>query len=95
MLKLNKKSLDAKWFDYEEGVSFKITPSNRLKDLNFKESLINNIVDWKGIVDENDKPLQCNDENKTLLIGHNILVLNWIAEKLIERDEEVSRLLKN
>jgi hypothetical protein len=95
MLKLNKKALDAKWYEYEEGVSFKLTPPNRLRDMTFSTSLVNNIVDWKGVVGEDDQPLECNEDNKSLLLGHNTKVLNWVAEKLVERDEEVQGLLKN
>lgn len=53
------------------------------------------IVDWKGLTDEDDKPLICDDENKLFLYDYYEDVRNFVFEKIKLLNEKEVKNLKN
>lgn len=55
------------------------------------------IVDWEGIIDDDDKPIECNTENKIKLMNNHIGFSNFIQnclERLNRQSEIYSEYLE-
>jgi hypothetical protein len=48
------------------------------------EIFVNTVVNWKGIIDEKDKPVPCNQETKYNFFQYNLAVANEVLEKAEE-----------
>jgi len=102
MLKLNKKANKEKWFDYDEDIAFLIRPFPLSeKALSPSESNILDIltkiakyslVDWKGVVDENDKPIKCDEENKTFLLNYSEEIIYFICDHAKKMNSDLVKL---
>jgi hypothetical protein len=55
------------------------------------------LLDWDGIVDENDKPLECNTDNKRIVFDFDEDMMLWIATQihLLEGPETKKKLKKS
>lgn len=84
MLKFNKKASEPQWVKYAEDESVEIlikplsmyylkklpTGNIELTSEEFGNLICELIVDWKGIFDEDEKPLPCTKETKLLIADH-------------------------
>jgi len=103
-MKINKKNVEAKWFKFGKGnskVEFLIRPFkfSVMKLDNVAEGMMQQFnyctTDWKGINDENDKPLECNDENKQYLYDYYTDVREFVFEKQEELRTKLNKSLGN
>lgn len=105
MKKINKKQLQGKWIELEDdkSVSFLMRPASIFSMTNKPTEIANidaanywdmfnySCVDWKGVVDDDNKTLECNGENKRLFFDYDqdtIIIL--ISECLMMRPDIVS-----
>lgn len=44
------------------------------------------IIDWKGFTDTEDKPLECNDENKRAVFDFFEDILVWVSSLIMDQD---------
>lgn len=100
-MKVNKKATQEKWFemDSNKDVKFLIRPfpmfmrrydntsDNLSQYKNGKEKFMYCVVDWKGIIDEEDKPLKCNKENKEYIFDFVAPLAIFIVTKISEFDD--------
>jgi len=52
------------------------------------------LVDWQGVVDANDQPLECNEENKALVADHNYDFVNALFDRADQINQEVNQQQK-
>lgn len=101
-MKVNKKAAKQKWveLDTDKDTKFLIQPFPLSRGhyiptddssiyLHMKERFIYCIIDWKGIVDEEDKPLKCNDENKDFIFEYVSQISSFIINKVSEFDKDI------
>lgn len=82
-MKINKSIIKEEWVKYpeDEEVEFLIRPFPSSQGLvppddmegqaHFNWKIFQYcVVDWKGIIGEDDKPLECNDENKKFIFDY-------------------------
>lgn len=48
------------------------------------------LLDWKGLVDENDKDIKCNEENKKVIFDYDQELVAFVLEKSSELREDVT-----
>lgn len=101
-MKINRKLTIEKWEKFDGEVEFLIRrfPFSELSGIDKVGKLLSEqfcycIVDWKGLVDEEDKPLICNDENKLFLYDYYEDVRNFVFEKVKLLDEKEVKETKN
>lgn len=106
MKTINKKTLKGKWYKFPEDKDIEVLvrpfsvfsmtkpPSADATEINitdFYENFAYVLLDWKGIVDEDKKPLKCNDENKKIVYDFIQELSGFVVESSIKmRDEAVS-----
>ena len=102
---INKKLIKEKWYDLDKKVSFKIKPfpisHNILRSIG-KDDTIDiwwkmfdySLIDWKGINDENDKLMECNDENKKFLFDYSQDVMMFVCNKASANNKDIIMLEK-
>ena len=100
-MKINRSIVDARWIDYEEdGVKFKIQPfpmsmgmwlpNSDEEFIEFtKKRFLYCLIDWQGLVDENDEELQCNEETKAFIFDYVQEISLWITGKLAETADSI------
>lgn len=99
MLKLNKNANKEEWFDYDEDVAFLIrpfplseralTPSGTgVIDVFIKQAMYC-LMDWKGVVDENEKTIKCVDENKQFLFDFDEDLVLFVCTKSKELNDKL------
>jgi len=47
------------------------------------------IVDWKGFIDENEKPLECNEENKRYVYDYIEDIMMWASNEISKLKEDI------
>jgi hypothetical protein len=105
-MKINTKATNKKWFDFEKGdikARFEIRPfplslMRTEVDLTFTtlcSQFVYSLTAWEGIVDENDAPLECNEENKTILFNFDDDIREFVFGKMAEMRERIKSELKN
>lgn len=98
MIKINKKNLKSEWFDYDDDVKFLIRPfplseraispsGTNVIDLLIKQSMYC-LEDWKGIVDQDEKPIECNEENKRFIFDYSDDIITFVVNKSKELNEK-------
>lgn len=102
MIKIDKNKSNKQWFEYSEGVEFLIKPfplSERAlspSNSNITEILIKQAMyclqDWKGVVDSEDKPIKCSDENKKFIFDFSHDIVIWVCEKSHEMNNGIVNL---
>jgi len=102
-MKINKSLIEAKWIEFKEakGVSFKIRPfpvsHNVIRTSIAKNDQVESffkifdycVVDWKGINGEDDKPLECNTENKKFLFDYSESIMMFVINKSAEDKDKI------
>jgi len=102
MITLDRSNIKNKWFEYDEDVSFLIRPfpiseqalspsSYNILEVLLKQALYC-LIDWKGIVDVNNKPIKCNEENKQFMIDYSEDLMTFINTKAKEMTAGVIKL---
>lgn len=101
-MKISRKIKMEKWEKFNGKVEFLIRmfPFSELNGLEKIGKLLSEqfcycIVDWKGLTDEDDKPLICDDENKLFLYDYYEDVRNFVFEKIKLLNEKEVKNLKN
>ena len=108
-MKINKQAFDGDWFEYNEDVKLLIKPVGYFDlDIDYsnldggsvfksmeKSTLMKSLVDWEGVETEDGEKLECNDENKELLLGQFVDIRLFISEKLNEIRDRIKGELKN
>ena len=107
MRKINKSKIKDNWyiFDKDDTVEFKIRPfplTNMLIGYVNKVDLMNLmwqkfnycILDWKGIQDDKDKDLKCNEENKKFVFDWDEEIVIYIGNKLTQLQEIINPIEK-
>lgn len=114
MRKLNKSIASGQWITHpdDKSLQFEVRPLNLFNMNNIPT--VDNIapeqvwdwfnyicMNWKGYVDENDKPLVCDEDNKKLvfnfdqeIVGFVIEESNKLRESIVE-GKEAKNLLKS
>ena len=100
-MKINRSIVDARWIDYvEDGVKFKIRPfpmsmgmwmpNSDDEFIEFtKKRFLYCVVDWQGLLDENDEELPCNEETKSFIFDYVQEISLWITGKLAETADSI------
>lgn len=94
-MKINKSRLKEQWVKIDEDVEVLLQPfpasrnifqsvENRELDKIYWKMFNYSVLDWKGLVDENDKPLECNEENKQVVFDFAQEVMMEITSKITE-----------
>ena len=53
------------------------------------------LVDWKGLIGEDDKPFECNDENKAYIYDYYADVRDFVFNQQTVLKETIDKQLKN
>lgn len=94
MRKYNTKLREELWFPFptDEGIEFKLRMFPNSEAMNIEGNMTNAIsqgvwkvfnycvVDWKGILDENEEPIPCNEENKLFIFEQDEEIMEWVIE---------------
>jgi hypothetical protein len=101
-MKINRKISVEKWEKFSGKVEFLIRrfPFSELSGLEKVGKLLSEqfcycIVDWKGLVDEDDKPLICNDENKLFLYDYYEDIREFVFDKIKLLNQKEVKETKN
>lgn len=105
-MKITKKIVEPEWVDYpeQEGVKFKIRqfPITSVAFLSSEKQNMHDfawerfnyiVVDWEGIVDDDDKPLECNEENKRFIFDWYIEIMTWVSQYSTDASLELKKKL--
>jgi hypothetical protein len=103
MKKFNKSLKEGQWFEWEDEVSFLLRPFpfSQISNLADTTKLVMErfmycVMDWKGFVDEEGNPFECNAANKEALFGlGGVPLLDFVSRKLEELDKQVLSPIKN
>ena len=112
-MKIIKKALEPQWFEFQregedEKASFLLRPfanskwvfGDRKVDVaeTAKAKFVFCVKDWKGITDDDDKPLPCTDESKGLVYDYDLLPLDlalWLRDRINKVCNQVEDIPKN
>lgn len=61
----------------------------------FKTMFHECLTDWKGILDDEGVALECNTENKEMLLNNSVELTAFIYETASEKDNTIIEELKN
>ena len=107
-LQLNKQAFEGEWFDFNDELKLFIKPvgyfdieipsalqgdADRQKAAEIS-MLTKALVDWKGVEDDG-KPVECNDEAKRIALNHYPSIRNFVAEKMLKLQNKIEEELKN
>ena len=97
MYKINKKATKEQWVSYtgNPSVEFLIKPlslyyfkklpsSDNLQNItagNYLDMVCQLIVDWKGIYDQDEKIIDCTDENKKMIVDYDSDIASFIIQE--------------
>jgi len=104
-MKFNKSGTKSRWVDYKD-MKFLIRPYansagalislNPIKVAEYGWLRFNHCVEnWKGLVDENDKPLKCNEENKKCVYDNSEEIIIFIGQEVEKLNEGIVTESKN
>jgi len=113
MKKINVSKTKGQWFDYDKDsdVKFNLRPftvftltklpsEQTLSPEDFWNIFNYSLLDWKGIVGDDDKALKCNEDNKKIVFEYDKEVVAFITGKITELrsgvipEEEIKNLSK-
>lgn len=97
-MKLNLKYAEGVWYDFDDEVKVKVRmfPNSKALSLNTDkftdddlEIIFKNCcIDWQGIEDQDGNVLECNEQNKEIIIDMFMEFVNFVMEKQQEiRDD--------
>lgn len=82
---IRKKTMKRR-VEYKHGQRFEVTDTD---DVLFSEMLWDySIVDWKGLVDEEEKPIPCTTETKTKLMRENVGFAQFVGACITKINED-------
>lgn len=101
-MKINTKVDEGIWFDYDEEVKFLLRPypiSSVDPSLDLiqegKKDFMYCVVDWHGLVDENNNPFKCTEENKAHVYDYYLYIREFVVDKVASMILEASEQAKN
>ena len=107
-MKINKKILSSKWFTYKaKGVNVEVHlrpfPFSNIKLSTEESGAMEHlwsqfdycVIDWKGIDGEDDKPLECTEENKLLVFDYIADIREFVWDKVAVLAKDIAKELKN
>ena len=102
-MRINSKIHQAKWFKLEEKskIEFliKVCPFSTLKLGELADELklqfMEDLVDWRGLVDENNKPFKCTKENKELIYNFYGDIREFVFQKSKSLSNDIEEELDN
>lgn len=103
MRKFNKKAIEQKWVEWEKDKEVQILvrpfPASQtmiMADMSKEERGSINwkifdycVLDWKGFVDENDKPLKCTKENKQMIFDYDREFIVFAVNEISNFDKDI------
>ena len=103
MIKVNKSKLQPTWVEYKDtGAKIQIRPfsvfaNNSLPSGQDAAEQISEfwkiynyvVIAWEGIVDEEDKVFECNDENKKILYDYDVELRSFIIDAALKVRQSV------
>ncbi len=106
MFKLNTKANNPQWFKFpqDKEIEVRIRPASMytfprfpndqgeydLTPKDFCDMCVALIVDWKGVIDENDKPVKCSIQNKLQAVEQIEGFSTWVMEKSTALSQGIS-----
>jgi len=65
-MKISKDNNPEQWFDYNDDEKYQIKwlSSFAVKGLTDLSFLDDHLIDWEGVLNDNDEPIECNIKNK-------------------------------
>ena len=101
-MKINRKLNKEKWCKFGGKVEFllRVFPFSELIGVDkigktMADQFAYCVTDWKNILDEDNKPLVCNEENKLYLYDYYEDVRNFVFEELKKLNDDKSKERKN
>lgn len=92
MKKIDKSFVKEKWVKHPDDPEVEIlvrpfplsnslfAPSDDQKVMKLAWEKFNySIMDWKGFVDQDDKPIECNEENKKFIFDYDYDTITWAS----------------
>ena len=73
------------WF-----LNLKVIPSGDISPQFMGDMFVSTVVEWKGIVGEDDKPLDCNPKNKQIVAEQNMDLVIFAFNKSFN-DQDVDK----
>lgn len=94
------KKVKAKWFELEDiKIQIKPFPFSALDINKIDDALWQQfnycICEWDGLVDDDDKVLKCNEENKKLIYDFVPEIREFVFEKINEYSVKIEKQSKN
>lgn len=102
MIKVNKSKLQPIWVEYKQSVKIQIRPfsvfannqlpSGQEPDQGISEfwKIFNFVVlEWEGIYDEDEKPFECNEDNKKIIYDYDVELRSFIIDAAIKARQSV------
>lgn len=102
MRKFNTKNIKGKWITHPEDkevqvrirpfslFSFTKIPTEENVDMSQFWGIFNYcVLDWKGFVDSNDKPMKCTEENKRIVFDYDQDIILFVVNEASEMRESV------
>lgn len=108
-MKINTKILEGEWFKYGKGknkIELLIRPfPNSMNSVTLDgkvtmgayayHTFTNCVLDWKDITDIDDKPLECNEENKKMIFDYTTGLSAFVDDTQSKLKEKFDREVKN
>lgn len=104
-MKINMNLGDEKWIEYEDGVKFKIRPfpmsegylisddETKLAQFLLKK-FDYSVIDWQGLLDQNDNEIECNKENKQYIFDHCSELMMWVLLQVNKSTKGITAIEK-
>ena len=102
--KFNLKLKEGNWIDWEDGCKLRLRPfpasqtmmTEKDFDMDFSVKMFKIcVVDWEGFVDDDDKPIECNDETKQYMFDYYPELINFVLENVNKLMNVGDKELKN
>lgn len=97
--KIRKKTVKTK-LEFKRGQRFEVDVTDEQESQKLTWDYC--IVDWENILDGNGNPMECNTENKLLLMRRSAKFASWVTDSLamvtddhVERQESAEKNLLN
>ena len=97
-----KEVLSDKWVSFNDEVSFKIHIPDRFKILlidsnfsNFGKLIITSVIEWTGIIGDDDELLECTQDNIEVLLMSHPEIYEFLQTELNKLFEQLDAQIKN
>jgi hypothetical protein len=100
-IRIKMNLLEPKWHEFQEGVSFLLTPFDHSKIHaaggadDYEKAMIECVKGWNGLVDHKDNPFNFSEKHRPFVIANTPGLSKWIAEKVFELNRALTEQVKN